>query len=290
MHHLVLRAPSLSLLALAAIFGVASSAAAQSIGSDDFESGAIGSLPLCPWFDVALIDPTPPNPPSPSASIVSTLGSSGRATQALSIGDAIAPSQGIYALVPVSSVYSVRADVRVDRFSDNPTFSTLDWAMQIGVGKLDGSTDLAFTPQVGIYASAFTQSWRLYAVGNSYISGADIELGVPVEIGVWYRVQVDLAAGTGEARSRIWNAGTGTLLVDQTDVIPLWTPADGIFDRLMLMDGETGGTATISNLAMVDNVEFSSTPAQTPGPQGDLNGDLKVDAADLAILLGNWTP
>jgi hypothetical protein len=280
----------LSLLVLAAITAVAPSAAAQSIGSDDFEGGAIGSLPLCPWLDVALVDPTPPNPPSPSASVVSTLGPSGRSTQALSTVDAIAPSQGIYALVPVSSVYSVSADVRVDRFSDNPVAPTQDWAMQIGVGKLDGSTDLAFTPQVGIYASAFTQSWRLYAVGNSYLAAADIELGVTVEIGVWYRVQVDLIAATGEARSRVWNAATDTLLVDQTDTIPLWTPADGIFDRLMVMDGEVGGDATISNLATVDNVAFSSAPAKTPGPQGDLNGDLKVDAADLAILLGNWTP
>jgi hypothetical protein len=161
--------------------------------------------------------------------------------------------------------------------------------MEIGVGKLDGTIDLAYTPQVGIYASSLTQGWRLYAVGASYLAAADIDLGVPAELNVWYRVQVDLVAATGEVRSQIWNATTNVLLVDHTDFIPQWTPSDGIFDRLMLIDGETTKATTIANLATVDNVVFSSAPPNPPGPLGDLNGDGVVNAADLAILLGNWS-
>ncbi|MDZ4754780.1 MAG: hypothetical protein SGJ11_09815 [Phycisphaerae bacterium] len=272
-----------------AAFILTTSASAQSIGSDDFQEGVLGSLPLCPWLDIGLVDPTPPNPPSPSAAIVNTTDAFGVRTQGLGIVDSIAPSQGIYALVPVSSAYSVAADIRVDRYSDNSESPTQDWAMQIGVGKLDGTTDLAFTPQVGIYASALTQGWRLYGVGNSYLAVADIDLGVAAELGVWYRVQVDLIAATGQVRSQIWNQASETLLVDRVDGIPGWTPNDGVYDRLMIMDGETSEATTISNLATVDNVVFSSSPPTPPGPTGDLNGDGVVNAADLAILLGNWS-
>ncbi len=274
-----------SLVALA----LSSAASAQSIGTDDFQAAVLGAFPACPWRDVGLVDPTLPNPPDPSAVIISTTDAFGARTQSLHIVDAIAPSQGIYALVPVSSEYSVAADVRIDRYSDNSRSAPQDWAMEVGIGKLDGTLDLAYTPQVGIYAASLTHGWRLYAVGTSYISTADIDLGVPATIGVWYRVQVDLVAATGSVRSRVWNKATDELLVDRVDVVPLWTPADGIFDRLMVLDGETTEATTISNLATVDNVVFNSAPPIPPGPLGDLNGDGAVNAADLAILLGSWT-
>lgn len=276
-------------LSTVCLLACTAAASAQSIGSDDFEGGIIGSLPLCPWLDAGLIDPTLPNPPSPSAVILATAGAGGRPTQSLHIVDSIAPSQGIYALVPVSSVYSVGADVRIERFSNNSRSATQDWPMQIGVGKLDGATDLAYTPQVGIYAASLTQGWRLYAVGAGYVATADVDLRIPAELDVWYRVQVDLTAATGEVRSRIWNLDTKTLLTDRVDVIPGWSPSDGIFDRLMVIDGETTPETTIANLATVDNVTFSAAPTIPPGPAGDLNGDGSVNAADLAILLGNWS-
>ncbi|MDZ4828995.1 MAG: hypothetical protein SGJ09_02200 [Phycisphaerae bacterium] len=279
------RLSSASLVALA----FCSVAGAQSIGTDDFQAAVLGALPACPWRDVGLVDITLPNPPDPSAVVITTTDAFGAMTQALHIVDSIAPSQGIYALVPVSSEYSVAADVRVDRYSDNSRFPAGDWAMEVGIGKLDGTLDLAFTPQVGIYASSLTHGWRLYAVGTSYTASADIDLELPATIGVWYRVQVDLVAATGSVRSRVWNKATDELLVDRIDVVPLWTPADGIFDRLMVLDGETSEATTISNLATVDNVVFNSAPPIPPGPLGDLNGDGAVNAADLAILLGSWT-
>lgn len=276
-------------LSAACLLLVSATASAQSIGSDDFQGGVLGSLPLCPWLDAGLVDITVPNPPNPSAVIIATTDAAGAPTQALHTVDSIAPSQGIYALVPVSSAYSVAADVRIERFSDNSLAPPQDWAMQVGVGKLDGTTDLAFTPQVGIYAAAQTHSWRLYAVGAGYVASLELDLRVPAELNVWYRVQVDLVAASGQIRSRIWNKATDALLVDRTDIVPQWTPADGVFDRLMVIDGELSPKVTVSNLATVDNVVFTAAPPIPPGPAGDINGDGKVDAIDLAILLGNWS-
>lgn len=264
-------------------------ASAQSIGSDDFEGATLGAMPDCPWLDVGLIDLTPPNPPTPSSIVQTVTDAFGRTTKALHIVESIAPTQGIYALVPVSSTYSVSADVRIDQYSNNALTFTSDWAMQVGVGKLDGTIDLAGTPQVGIYASSLSQGWRLYAVGASYIAGDDVDLNVAATIGVWYHLQVDLVAATGELRSRIWDKASDTLLVDQTNVVAAWTPADGIFDRLMIIDGELSEGTTIANLATVDNVEFSAAPPIPPGPQGDINGDGVVNGADLGLLLANWT-
>lgn len=280
---------TLAALMSAAALLLASGARAQSIGSDDFESGLLGSLPACPWLDAGLLDSTLPDPPSPSAIIVATTGGSGSPTQALHILEAIAPSQGIYALVPVSSTYTVAADVRIERYSDNAQGPASDWPMEIGVGKLDGTIDLAYTPQVGIYASSQTQGWRLYAVGASYVSTADVDLELPALVDVWYRVQVDLTVATGAVRSRIWLKATDELVVDRIDTVKGWTPSDGIFDRLMVIDGETSKETTVSNLATVDNVVFEASPPTAPGPLGDLNGDGAVNAADLAILLGNWS-
>ncbi len=280
---------TLTPVATAAALALSSLAGAQSIGSDDFEAATLGALPDCPWLDVGLIDPTLPDPPNPSAIVANVAGPSGRSSKALQTVDAIAPTQGLYALVPVSSVYTVVADLRVDRYSDAAAFTTSDWAIQIGVGKLDGSTDLAFTPQVGIYASSLTQGWRLYADGAGSVAFADIDLELPATLGTWYRVEVVLTAATGSVRSRIWDAATDTLLVDRTDVVEGWSPSDGVFDRLMVIDGELSAGVTISNAATVDNVIFNATPATPPGPQGDLNGDGIVDGADLGILLANWT-
>ncbi|MFO0875480.1 MAG: hypothetical protein U0575_16135 [Phycisphaerales bacterium] len=280
---------TMAIVAAGLAFAASMPAAAQAIGSDDFESSTLGALPSCPWRDAGLLDPELPNPPDPSAIVEVVTGALGRSTNAMRTVDALAPSQGVYALVPVSSTYSLTAEIRVDRYSDNASGFTADWPMQIGVGKLDGTTDLAFTPQVGIYASSMSQGWRLYALGASYGSFLDLDLEVPATVGTWYRVRVDLVAATGVVRSRVWLGASDRLLVDRTDTVPGWAPSDGIFDRVMLIDGELSKGVTVSNLATVDNVVFEAAAPIPPGPLGDLNGDGIVDGADLGLLLANWS-
>jgi len=76
-------------------------------------------------------------------------------------------------LVPVSTYYLLRADVRVDRYSDAPTFTTEDWAMQLTFGR-NGVDNWAYTPQLGIYASSLTRGWRLFS--NNPSASIDLDL------------------------------------------------------------------------------------------------------------------
>jgi hypothetical protein len=255
---------------------------------EDFEAYARGSFPDCPWLDAGLVDPTPPDPPDPSVTVEGTTNADGRPTQALALVDSIAPSQGIYALIPIGAAYTVSADVRVDRFSDNASNFTSDWPMQVGVGGLIGQTDLAFTPQVGIYASSFSQGWRLFASGAAF-AFEDIDLNAPVVLGQWYHLDMTLTAATGAVHCVITEMPSGTVVADQTDVVKGWTPQDGVFDRVVAFDGELTKGTTVSNLAVIDNLTFETTPPSPPGPNGDLDGDGDVDGADLGILLLNWT-
>src|SRR5215813_6907476 len=106
---------SVALLPALAALGLAvtvSAAQAGPIGtSENFETQTLGAFPTG-WLDVAAIDPTPPNPPLPSAIVVSTTDAHGNPTRALATNDFIAPSQGIYRIVPHSSVYTSKADIR----------------------------------------------------------------------------------------------------------------------------------------------------------------------------------
>src|SRR5205823_5360568 len=105
----------------------------------------VGTFPTG-WLDIGAVNPDPPNPPLPSALVVNTTDAFGNPTKALSLVDAIAQSQGIYRVVPLSSVYTSKVDVRIDRYgSVTPdTSTTSDWAMEVGVNRLDGTTDPAF--------------------------------------------------------------------------------------------------------------------------------------------------
>ncbi len=292
---------------------VTGSAYAGLIG-ETFEDVAAGNFPPPPWQDVGLVNPEPPNPPDPSVTVEMTTDAFGNATKALTLVEALAQSQGIYRAIPVSPFYSVAADVRVDRFSDNAAFKTSDWAMEVGVGQFLEGIDPAFIPQTAIYASSLTQGWRLYVVGTAK-AFANIDLKLPVQIGTWYRVQVDLDAVGGVIRSRIWDVASGAPLLDRADVIEGWTPDDGLYDIANFFDGELTPEATVSNLAVIDNIcvapiascladlDFSGAvdfadilavlaawgPCEGDCPE-DLDGNGSVDFADLLIVLSAWGP
>jgi hypothetical protein len=252
------------------VLGMVSTALAMSAISvpavgDDFESYAIGTFPAAEWLDVGLVNPDPPNPPDPSALIAVTDDPLGDPTQVLATLAALAPSQGIYRSVEVRAEYSVSADVRVDRFSDGAEFSGQNWAMQVGLGKLIAGEDPCCGPQCGIFADSFKQSWRVYVAGTKSGFLTEIELGIGVDIGRWYRVAMDLNATTGEVRSRVTDLATMTLLVDVTNPIKGWGPDEGLYDIVCLMDGELAPESKISNLAVVDNTQFCCDTASIPG-------------------------
>lgn len=79
--------------------------------------------------------PQAPIPPVPSAYVFNTLDAHGNPTQAVTTVGNLATSKGIYTPVPVSNFYLLNADVRVDRYSDQPAFTTSDWAMQLTFGQ-----------------------------------------------------------------------------------------------------------------------------------------------------------
>jgi hypothetical protein len=249
-----------ALLTLAAVFALVSATSAKAglIGtSEDFESQTVGTFPTG-WLDVGAVNPNPPNPPLPSATVVNTTNAFGNPTKALAIKDAVAQSQGIYRNVPLSSLYTSRADVRIDRYGGTTNFTTTvsDWPMAVGINKLVGTTDLAFAPAIEVYASTLTQGWRLF-VSTPNLNG-DIDLGVPALVGKWYTVEVDVDVLAATARSFIKDTLSGTVLVNQfTSLTGLgaWNPAvDGAFDIEGFLDGELSDV-TVAGLAVVDNID-----------------------------------
>jgi PEP-CTERM motif len=165
---------------------------------------------------------------------------------------------GIYYPVPLSNTYSLAADIRVDRFNDHPTFPATDFAMQLTFAQL--GTNLYTAPQVGIYASTFTETWRLFLIPSDGNNGADIDLGLAVTRGLWYRVQLDFDSIDGGWHAQIADAGSGVSLVNQTGTFSNWTPSAGLFDGVAFIEGEGSPDTTIGNLALVDNINVTATP------------------------------
>lgn len=270
--------------AVLAICALASHAAAQTVISDDFESYSTGAFPAPDWLDVAEV-PDPPLAPVPSCLVETTTGPDGQPTQAVSTIEFMGAAQGFYRFVPLSKRYIVSADVRVDRFVDRAYSEVSDWTWEVGVGQYVPGEDFCCTPQVGIYGSAFTQGWRLFVVGTGG-AYADIDLEVPVDIGRWYHVEMDLDAVTGAVRSRIADAATGEQLCDRLDVIAGWTDADGKFDVVNFFESDYGDDATESNLCVIDNVKaivYGEQPCRA-----DFNGDGVVNTADFVAFLNGW--
>lgn len=257
---LVWRSPLRALLTLILFGSTAATARATGI-VDDFESYALGSLPSPAWLDVATFDPQSPFSTLPSAFVVGTTDAFGNPTQALAVRDENALVSGIYSPVPVSDEYSLAADLRVDRFSNNPVGPASDWAMQLTFAQQQ--SNYYSTPQAGVYASSQTQGWRLFLIDSTLTAFADQDLGLPVSLGVWYRVQFELDAVTGEWRVVIGDIASGSTLLDQTGTFAGWTAGSGLFDSVSFFDGDPNGD--VANLAYVDNVNVTANTVPEPG-------------------------
>lgn len=246
---------------LAVVAAIAVSATAGAQVADDFQSYALGVLPSPTWHDAGLVLPGTRVPSFPSGYVINTLDKHGNPTKAVTTVGDLADSKGIFAFVPVSQVYTLFADVRVDRYSDAAQSPSADWAMQLTFGQ-NGVSNWASTPQAGIYASSLTGGWRLYVTTNSAF--ADIDLGVSALLGVWYTIQQSLDVNTGQFHSQIWDGATGASLLDQYNTISGWVPADAQFDAFAFFGGDLSANDRIGNIGVIDNVNI--TAVATPEP------------------------
>lgn len=234
-----------------------SSAGATGI-TDNFESYAVGTFPSANWLDVGTLFPTPPISPVPSGTVVETTDAFGHPTKAFETVDALASSKGIYQIVPISTHYSLKADMRVDQFSTNAISSTSDWAMQLTFGDTT-TTNLCCASQTGIYASAKTKDWRIFVQTGATF--ADIPLGVPITLGTWYTVDTQLDTVTGALHTKILDAHSGSILVDRMDLIPGWKESAAQFNSVDFFGGEL--SSPDANVALVDNINVT---ANAPEP------------------------
>lgn len=221
---------------------------------DDFESDTPGSFPTG-WLDVGQVDPDS-NAPDPSAIVVSTTDADGNPTQAVAITEALAPSQGIYQPLPVSRFVSIAVDVRVDQFSDGPGSVDADFAIDVTLSQLQGETDPVFTPSMGVFASSVTKSWWGFVVGTDSVF-FEPDLATPVELGRWYRVELDLDTVHGVIRAQITDLADTVVVLRSVVVIPEWTKRDGLFDAVSFFDGELS-SEDVANITVIDNISVAT--------------------------------
>ena len=222
---------------------------------DDFQGQTLGAFPSG-WLDVGAVNPGS-TAPNPSAVVVSTTDAFGSSTQALSILDAFAASQGIYQTIPNSPFVEISVDVRVDRFSTPSAVNVSDWPIDITLSQLRGTMDLSGVPSMGVYAASASGTWNSYiATDNlSYIP----DFGVPVGLGTWYRVELGLNTMDGIMSTLVTDIALSTVVLDRVDMVPGWKAADGVFDAVGFFDGELSSNE-VSNLVVIDNIRVPTAP------------------------------
>jgi hypothetical protein len=244
-----------------ALFIAGASANAQIV--DNFQSYTVGALPAPTWHDAGAVLPGNRVPSFPSGYVINTTDAFGHATKAVTTVGDLADSKGIYAFVPISNHYNLRADARIDRYSDHPESPTGDWAMQLSFGQ-NGADNWASTPQAGIYAASLTQGWRLYVATNNF--GLDLDLGVAATPGVWYTVAQDFDVFAGIFHSQIWDTATGTQLLDTFTTLSGWDPNDAAqFDAFAFFGGDLSAEDTFGSIGVIDNVNIVAVTTPEPG-------------------------
>jgi hypothetical protein len=226
--------------------------------TDDFESYAVGSFPSAGWGDVRSV--ALPHAPLPSATVVDTTDAFGASTQALQTVDAAAASRGAFRPIAPAANHQLSADVRVDRFGPSSAGATpiTSWPLLLGVAEVLPGSDLCCFPtaQVGLYVSTLTHGFRLFSTDGAGQS-SDIELGASAALDTWYHVELELEVATGTVHSRVSDVLGGTTLVDQSNLIPGWTPAQ--FDVVTFFGGELAA-ADVTGIGTLDRIAYAPVP------------------------------
>ena len=187
--------------------------------------------------------------------MVATTDAFGNPTQAMAIRDEWGSSRGIYAPTALGRFYSLAADLRVDRYATDSQFTTSDWAMQLTFAHNTGFT-YDGTPQAGTYATALTNGWRLFLIGEGGQT-ADLDLSLAADVGIWYRVSLEADAMTGMFHTQIFDVALGTQLLDDTQTLAGWTLDEAQWDSIAFFGGDLSGTTP--SQAVVDNIGISSS-------------------------------
>lgn len=266
MHH------ALAPLAATVALLMAALPASSATLADDFESYAAGSFPSPTWSDVAPVLPVGApfvNAPQPSGTVVQTTDAFGQATQAMQTADALGVAKGVYAAVPVSSSYSLVADIRTLRFANSDAAfagPASDWTMQLTFAQV-GVSNFSTTPQAGLYASSLTHTWRFFLIGANGGPLDDVDLGLAASLDTWYTVSLEIDAVAGSFHSTIRDTLSGSLLVDDTHGYANWQANYATFDSIAFFGGETGafdpavaGSTTVPSVAQVDNINIQAIP------------------------------
>ncbi|MDX2199531.1 MAG: PEP-CTERM sorting domain-containing protein [Phycisphaerae bacterium] len=258
MRHLIAKQPHRA-LCRAGLATLSLSAFATAGGIvDNFESYAAGTFPAANWQDTGPISPTSlVPPPNPSCTVGTTLDAFGNPTQALHLDPSwVGSASGIYRAVPSDAAYSLRMDVRTDQFATGATGNASDWPWMMGVSRFDANTQAGGWNSLQMYGTDLSQDFRAYAIHSG--GADDFPLGVLMQSGVWYSVQIDVDATTGTIRNRIWNTASNALLADATVTASAWTAADGVFDVVTINQGEISATGSADT--WIDNVVVRVVP------------------------------
>lgn len=258
---------------------------------ENFQNDPIGTFTFSSfpagWLDPSLVDPLS-TAPHPSAVVIETTNAFGHATQALATFPAVAESQGIYRFIEPTTFYKAQADIRVDQYPDfdptgaeedpnNPGFlvcgcpvggiNNLDWPMQVAIANITGDVEPTHSAAVAL-APTQTHTWHLGAFTTNIV--ADIDLGIPAEVGKWYTAEVDFDASTGALHGTVIDTKSGDILADrmifltedQYEVFGQYSQKDdGFFNAEMFTDTEltlvhgTNPDLTKPGLGVVDNID-----------------------------------
>lgn len=281
---------------------------------DDFEDDAVGTLPGAPWRDVAELVADGTLAP-PTAVVVTTSGPGGFATRAVRTIDHVGTSQGIHAPIAPGDRHALSVAVRIDDFGDavGPTV----WPLAAGFTFDASANDLNADPHAVIYAYR-DRRWYLFVkprVGSA--PGVNAVIPAPLlDVGGWYRLELDADTSTGTFTGRVRDAVTGALLGARTVEVPDWDPEQNVYDAIAFYDGEYdvaggrhGGVATIDDVAYVgpprpcaadvdhdgavgfdDLAAVLATWGPCPGCPGDVDADGAVGLSDLIAVLAAWGP
>jgi hypothetical protein len=225
--------------------------------TDDFESYTAGTFPSANWQDAGTVAPEG-TPPNPSVTVGMTTNAFGQPTQALHLDDSwVGASSGVFRSVATASHYRLSMDVRTDRFAHDAQNDPSDWPWALMVAKYTDVIHPGAWNSLGLYGAGVSQEFKAYAIRADGFE-EDIPLGLPLALGEWYRVQMDVDAEVGAIRNRVWDIDDNTLLLDATVTATGWLPTDGIFDAVTINQGER--SATSSGDAWVDNVLIRAIP------------------------------
>jgi|GEM_PF-2379664 len=244
---------------------------------DDFESYAVGPVPVGQWNDVfdRVGDPTVP---APTANLIETIGPDGEPTQAIQTVAALRSASGIYREVSPADFQSVSVDVRIDQFAGPGQ----GWPIGVGFSGAGENPDINGNPQALIYAWT-TRVWNLFITRGAGGLVADTTIVMPpVEVDKWYTLTLEMYTDRGMFSATVADAATGVVLGEASHQVTNMDASLRMLDAIAFFDGEVPGATTFGQ-ATLDSVVYRAT--RPPECRVDYTGDGLLDFFDVSAFL-----